>query len=147
MKECFGRFGEVERSLCVGCGVVDYCESYVLGSCGEFGRGYDSKDVVCKVCVEFFEDVGRRCVEESKRGREGVKVVGEKKSGGKVMMQTILEWFREGIYSDEFKERYMKEFGKEARGAWDYVFWFERRKGLKFEKRREGSRVFYKVIE
>ena len=69
IKECFGKVGEFRE--CFECNYMELCSWYYVvlqnEGCPLFGKGFDSGNEICRLCVEYF--VGRECKRSlSRRG-------------------------------------------------------------------------------
>jgi hypothetical protein len=70
MEKCFGKFGEFDK--CFDCEVQLLCSAYLVvdmnkDQCPKYGRGYSSKNEICKLCKEYL--VGEECALLSKESR------------------------------------------------------------------------------
>lgn len=69
MKECFGQFPK-DFDECWDCKLLFLCMSYYVAKensnkCPLFGRGFDRKNPICKICSDLFD--GKQCRELFRR--------------------------------------------------------------------------------
>lgn len=144
VRECFGTVQECVDSSCY---VFSYCKAYVdyhkAGRCPEFGFGFSTGSSVCLCCKLYDVAVWEKCREESKERRSVTDVKISRRGS---IRSWVLEKLKRGIWSDEFSEEFEREFGRRDPLSF-YVWEFEKYKGMKFEKRVEGKRVYYKLVE